>query len=135
MRLIDADALRKAFKNHPLCHDIWLTYSRELIDKAPTVKITLIPADETKDEAYKRGYEKGRVEGILKAEERAQGKWIEVEPHQSDLDDGITYREECSVCHEPNRHYGFDEYHDIRFATYYKTKFCPNCGAKMQTSD
>lgn len=63
---------------------------------------------------------------------RPQGEWIEVKPSQSDLEDGIDYREECSICHEPHRHYGFDEYHDIRFATYYKTNFCPNCGADMR---
>ena len=37
-RLIDANALRKAFKNHPLCNDVWLQYSREIIDNAPTVE-------------------------------------------------------------------------------------------------
>lgn len=35
--LISRSALRKAFKNHPLCNDVWLQYSRELIDNAPTV--------------------------------------------------------------------------------------------------
>lgn len=63
---------------------------------------------------------------------RAKGEWIEVKPPQGDLDDGIDYREECSICHEPNRHYGFDEYHNISSATYYKTNFCPNCGAEMK---
>lgn len=72
-----------------------------------------------------------RIANSIPYDERPQGEWIEVKPHQSDLEDGIDYREECSICHEPNRHYGFDEYHDIRFATYYKTNYCPNCGAKM----
>lgn len=40
IRLIDANALRKAFKNHPLCNDVWLQYSREIIDNAPTIEIT-----------------------------------------------------------------------------------------------
>ena len=104
MRLIDADALRKAFKNHPLCHDIWLTYSRELIDNAPTVKITLIPADETK------------------AEERPQGKWYRT--GQSFINPNKFRNYGCSVCR-----YELDEH--IRE----EPNFCPNCGAKMQTSD
>lgn len=36
--LISRSALRKAFKNHPLCNDVWLQYSREIIDNAPTVE-------------------------------------------------------------------------------------------------
>lgn len=63
---------------------------------------------------------------------RPHGEWIEVEPHQSDLEEGIDYREECSICHEPNRHYGLDKYYNISFVTYYKTNFCPNCGADMR---
>ena len=45
--LISRSALRKAFKNHPLCNDVWLQYSREIIDNAPTV------FDEN---AYSQGY-------------------------------------------------------------------------------
>lgn len=63
---------------------------------------------------------------------RMQGEWIEVKPSQSDLEDGIDYREECSICHEPNRHYEFDDHDNIISATYYKTNFCPNCGADMR---
>ena len=122
MRLIDADALKKAIEKSEPCCDAWIG----IIDNAPDA-----PLDHVILYVTRRN---GKQQQILNAV-RPKGEWIEVEPHQSDLDDGITYREECSVCHEPNRHYGFDEYHDIRFATYYKTKFCPHCGAKMQTSD
>lgn len=107
MRLIDADEF---FKNYP-------ELAIEPYINAPTVE-----AKTTEDciIAYGDGYETAR-----RLYERPQGEWIEVKPHQSDLEDGIDYREECSICHEPNRHYGFDEYHDIRFATYYKTNYCP----------
>ena len=63
--------------------------------------------------------------GVVYVEPK-KGKWIEVEPHQSDLEEGIDYREECSICHEPNRHYV-----DLNSVRYYKTKYCPNCGARM----
>lgn len=36
--LISRSALRKAFKNHPLCNGVWLQYSREIIDNAPTIE-------------------------------------------------------------------------------------------------
>lgn len=49
---------------------------RELIENAPTVKFSLLPADESKDEAYMRGYEKGKIEGLLR--ERSKGEWIPV---------------------------------------------------------
>ena len=39
----------------------------ELIDNAPSIKFSLLPADESKEEAYMRGYNHGKVEGILKA--------------------------------------------------------------------
>lgn len=50
----------------------------ELIDNAPTVKFSLMPADETKEDAYKRGYERGKIAGILKANTRPKGEWIPV---------------------------------------------------------
>lgn len=49
----------------------------ELIDKAPAVKFSLLPADESKEEAYMRGYEHGKIEGIIKGmaiAEKSQGK-------------------------------------------------------------
>lgn len=84
------------------------------------------------EDCYAKGIEKEVIDNAPTVTNRPKGKWIEVKPSQSDLEDGIDYREECSICHEPHRHYGFDEYHDIRFATYYKTNFCPNCGADMR---
>ena len=149
MKLIDADALKEDFKARLEKAKNWkenalnnsddelviratatIDFICEVImtiNNAPTV------SEITKEKlsiAYDQGYEDGKNNWLQ--EEKPQGEWIEVKPHQSDLEDGIDYREECSICHEPNRHYGFDEYHDIRFATYYRTNFCPNCGAKMK---
>ena len=63
--------------------------------------------------------------------EKPQGEWIEAEPHSCDLENGIDFRIECSVCHEPNSHYSFDKYNNISGISYYRTNFCPNCGARM----
>ena len=50
---------------------------KELIDNAPAVKFSLLPADESKEESYMRGYEHGKIEGIIKGmaiAEKSQGK-------------------------------------------------------------
>lgn len=56
----------------------WIKYFNDIIDNALTVKFSLMPADESKEEAYMRGYEKGKIAGILKANTRPQGEWIPV---------------------------------------------------------
>lgn len=61
--LISRSALRKAFKNHPLCNDVWLQYSREIIDNARTVA-----------EDYDTGYQDGLEDGLNDI--RSQGEWL-----------------------------------------------------------
>lgn len=78
----------------------------DYIDNAPTVKFSLLPADESKDEAYMRGYEHGKIEGILKA--RPQGEWINKNP--------LNRYAECSECHYWNS----------------ISRYCPECGADMR---
>ena len=90
-----------------------------LIDNAPTVKFSLLPADETKDEAYMRGYEKGKIEGLLKA--RPKGEWIK-QPYKSyelKTSEGISIGEftKCPKCF-------FDKARG--------SNYCPNCGADMR---
>ena len=51
--------------------------ARIIIDNAPAVKFSLLPADESKEESYMRGYEHGKIEGIIKGmviAEKSQGK-------------------------------------------------------------
>jgi len=67
VRLIDANALKENFDIGEL---YWGRRVNNIIDNAPTIKFSLLPADESKDEAYMRGYEKGKIEGILKANTR-----------------------------------------------------------------
>ena len=81
---------------------------KELIDNAPAVKFSLLPADGSKEESYMRGYEHGLAVGLLKT--RPTGEWI-----KSNYTDEIT----CSVCREVMKPIIFNN-------------FCPNCGAYMR---
>lgn len=85
----------------------------KLIDNAPTVKVSLLPADESKDEAYMRGYEKGLAVGLLKT--RPQGEWIEGE-------NGCIRCNKCGC--EIIYSYIIGNKPEL-------PKFCCDCGAKM----
>lgn len=85
----------------------------DFIDNAPPVKFSLLPADESKEEAYMRGYEHGKIEGIIKGMAyRPKGKWV-------DTGDKAEYWSEeyqCSICGAK------DHWHN----------YCPSCGADMR---
>lgn len=79
MRLIDAIALKKAFKRSPSVNEVHLYYARQLIDNAPTV------------EAYTYEQVKELVNLNKKlSEERPHGEW---KPYNRT---GIRFQ--CSVC-------------------------------------
>ena len=84
-----------------------------LIDNAQEIKYSLLPLSGEADNAYMRGYEVGKAEGILKASTRQKGEWeIITFPHSLN-------KYKCNQCH----HYiyaGMDR------------NFCPNCGADMR---
>ena len=120
-RLIDANALKEQI-DYYIKEEGWsehdnrvLGWCKEFIDNAPTVKFSLLPADESKDEAYMRGYDHGKIEGIIKANARPQGEWY------YSCDKGW----ECNQCHEIVK----DMPTCMRKALY---NFCPNCGADMR---
>ena len=73
-RLIDADKLPvRSIDETDLPKDKGLlVVLKEDIDNSLTVKFSLMPADETKEDAYKRGYEKGKIAGILMTKTRPQ---------------------------------------------------------------
>lgn len=114
MRTIDADELKKALNYVYSCEYIESKSKEgivsdiiEEIDNAPTVKFSLMPADESKEEAYMRGYKKGKIAGILKGKERPQGEWIKLRD----------YDFKCSLC---------------GLSMMDKYNFCPECGADMR---
>ena len=114
--LISREALKKEVERNMDMQDLYLpVHFFDIIDNAPTVKFSLLPADESKDEAYMRGYDHGKIEGIIKANARPQGEWY------YSIDKGW----ECNQCHEIVK----DMPTCMRKALY---NFCPNCGADMR---
>lgn len=116
MRTIDADKL------YPDCmtKNGTLAISQSQIANAPTLKFSLLPADESKDEAYMRGYNHGFTEGILKAP-RPKGEWIKVKEERMSVDTVTIYK--CSKCERVIATF------PSKLAEYYP--FC-HCGADMR---
>lgn len=63
--------------------------------------------------------------------EPKRGEWVETEPDEDDRKIGIEFSIKCSRCHDENSHLDFNENHEITGKTFWKSRFCPNCGAKM----
>jgi len=60
-----------------------------------------------------------------------RGQWIEKPPYKDETVKGLEFQIVCSECDEQNCSIEFDEYHNPIGKTFYKTRFCPNCGAEM----
>lgn len=60
------------------------------------------------------------------------GRWVEIEPDEDDRKIGIEFSIKCSRCHDENSHLDFNENHEITGKTFWKSRFCPNCGADMR---
>lgn len=67
----------------------------------------------------------------IEAEPVRHGEWVETEPDEDDSKIGIEFSIKCSRCHDENAHLDFNENHEITGKTFWKSKFCPNCGARM----
>lgn len=95
-RLVDANALRADFVDRYHKAEDWIIKAEDIfiktraeatrdfigevimtIDNAPTVKHSLLPLSGEADNAYMRGYEVGKAEGIMKASTRPKGEWID----------------------------------------------------------
>ena len=64
--------------------------------------------------------------------EPKRGEWVETEPDEDDRKIGIEFSIKCSRCHDENSHLDFNENHEITGKTFWKSRFCPNCGAYMR---
>lgn len=60
-----------------------------------------------------------------------RGEWVETEPDEDDRKLGIEISIKCSICHDENSHLDFNENSEITGKTFWRSRFCPNCGAKM----
>ena len=102
IRLIDANALKKAIAKSKPCCDVWL----DIIDNAPTVNTG------SWSEGYHEGFHTGSELG--KAFSRPQGKWY--------------HSGECPICHK--RSLRTTPTGDIIGIDL--TDFCKNCGADLR---
>ena len=59
------------------------------------------------------------------------GKWIKVKSGDKDFPESIV----CSRCGNENSHLDFNENAEPIGKVFVTSKFCPNCGAKMERSD
>jgi len=64
--------------------------------------------------------------------EPKRGERMETEPDEDDRKIGIEFSIKCSRCHDENSHLDFNENHEITGKTFWKSRFCPNCGAYMR---
>ena len=117
MRLIDADALKKAITDATYNFEqipIRVDKVQEIIDNAPTVefpeRITIKCDTEEDRQELLSALRNARVNAIVE-EERPQGKWLH--PYTTDI------ACECSICH-------------VQMPITYYFHFCPNCGADMR---
>lgn len=121
MRIIDADALKKAVEEFPNCYNGWSdaydkAYIIEAIDDAPTIEPKeKVIAQVTFDDEKLREIVKEAVERFKEENE--------IEPK----------RERCEYCKDggfigQRIMLGNDE-------KWHKIRFCPNCGADMRGKD
>lgn len=78
--LISREALKKAIKDNGYSHYFEIF---DIIDNAQAIKHSLLPLSGEADNAYMRGYEVGKAEGILKANTRPKGEWVMFKDVQS----------------------------------------------------
>ena len=57
-----------------------------------------------------------------------KGKWIKIQSGDKDFPESIV----CSRCKNENSHLDFDEHSVPIGKTFVTSKYCPNCGAKME---
>lgn len=91
------------------------------IGNVPPVKPDILPLSSEADNAYMRGYEVGKVEGILRANNRPQGEWQDASEKNIFGEDVKCF--ECSNCHRTKV---------MNILIYEKLPFCPNCGTDMR---
>lgn len=59
------------------------------------------------------------------------GRWIEKPPYKDETVKGLEFQIVCSECDEQNCSLEFDENYNAIGKTFYRTRYCPNCGARM----
>ena len=60
-----------------------------------------------------------------------RGEWIEKPPYKDETVKGLEFQIVCSRCDQQNASIEFDENSVPIAKTFYRTRFCPYCGARM----
>ena len=59
------------------------------------------------------------------------GRWIAKLPYSDETVKDLEFQIVCSLCDEQNSSITFDENSVPIAKTFYRTRYCPNCGARM----
>ena len=128
IRLIDANALKKALKSNckpELCHDYNTAWCEsccqtndfeDLIDEAPTVEFH-----------YKPKRMKIDKDGNAEFEYVPEGEWIKGNAYYDERAKSMFDKCKCSICGITQSFYEDNETGEL-----YSFNFCPNCGADMR---
>ena len=104
----------------------------QLLDKS----IELFDENTLQDRMSKNGLLAARrivsKQPTIEAEPVRHGRWIEKPPYADETVKGLEFQIVCSRCDEQNASITFDENSVPIAKTFYRTKFCPNCGADMR---
>lgn len=63
------------------------------------------------------------------------GRWIEKPPYKDETVKGLEFQIVCSECDQQNSSIIFDENSVPIGKTFYRSRYCPWCGAKMDKKD
>ena len=76
-----------------------------------------------------------RTAPTIEAEPVRHGRWIEKLPYEDETVKDLEFQIVCSRCDEQNSSITFDENSVPIEKTFYRTRYCPNCGAKMDLTE
>lgn len=99
-----------------------------LINKAPTAEEAKVLFT-AKDVIY------SQQRYVMDVQPLKRGRWIEKPPYKDETVKGLEFQIVCSECDEQNCSLEFDENYNAIGKTFYRTRYCPNCGARMDLKD